>query len=84
MAPPGPRLPFAGFLDRPAADCASAEEWQAHAVAHYGDAVLEDVRRQCVRLAIDAASWGHWLASEREGRLPVPRLRAAKLVDRLR
>ena len=52
---------------RLAADGASVEEWQALAVAHYGDAVLEDVRRRCVRLSIGAASWGEWSVSEREG-----------------
>jgi hypothetical protein len=67
MAPADSRLRFADFLDRLAADCASAEEWQAHAVAHYGDELLEDVRRRCVRLAVNAANWGKWSAHERDG-----------------
>ena len=67
MLSPDPRLTFANFLDRLAADRTNAEEWHALVVAHYGDTVLEDVRRRCVRLAIGAASRGEWSACEREG-----------------
>jgi hypothetical protein len=67
MAGPVARLTFADFLDRLALGQASLGEWQSLAVAHYGDEVLEDVRRRCVRLANGASSWGDWSASEREG-----------------
>lgn len=67
MVVPVARLTFADFLDRLALGQASPEEWRSRAVAHYGDEVLEDVRRRCVRLAIGSSSWGDWSASEREG-----------------
>ncbi len=67
MIGPAARLAFADFLDRLAVGRASPEEWESLAVAHYGDEVLEDVRRRCVRLAIGSSSWGDWTASEREG-----------------
>jgi hypothetical protein len=67
MADPDLRFAFAELLDRLALGQATAEEWQTLAVAHYGDEVLEDVRRRCVRLAIDSLAWGDWSTSEREG-----------------
>ncbi|MBI1325071.1 hypothetical protein GC170_18050 [bacterium] len=67
MSPVDPRLKFADFLVRLAADDVCSEEWQALVVAHYGDEVLENVRRRCVQLAIGASTWGDWSVSEREG-----------------
>ena len=67
LAGPDARLAFADFLDRLALDLASEEEWTSRVVEHYGDEVLEDVRRRCVRLAIASSAWGEWSESEREG-----------------
>ncbi len=67
MTDPDARLAFVRFLDRLALGRASREEWQAFVVAHYSDEELEDVRRRCVRLAINSPTWGEWSAPERDG-----------------
>jgi hypothetical protein len=61
------RLAFASLLDRLAHGQATREEWQALVVGHYGDEGLEDVRRRCVRLAINSTTWDDWSATERDG-----------------
>jgi hypothetical protein len=45
------RLQFADFLDRLADGPVGAEEWLSFVVTHYPDEFLEEIRRQCVRLA---------------------------------
>ncbi|HYF36395.1 MAG TPA: hypothetical protein VD994_13960, partial [Prosthecobacter sp.] len=48
------RRAFANFLDRLAIGSTSPEDWSLYAVNHYVPAPLEDIRRQCVQIAIDA------------------------------
>jgi len=45
------RQQFAGFLQRLANNEITLEDWDDHAVAHYFDKTLEDVRCDVVRLA---------------------------------
>ena len=48
------RLRFAAFLERLADHVASDVEWQDAIVQHYADQLLENVRRECVRLLYNA------------------------------
>ena len=47
---PAARLHFAAFLERLADNAATDVEWQEAIVQHYADQLLENVRRECVRL----------------------------------
>lgn len=48
------RRAFADFLDRLAAGGWNRDEWGEYAVNHYHDETLEEYRRNCVRLSIEA------------------------------
>jgi hypothetical protein len=48
------REAFADFLDRLAAGTSPRADWVEHAVNHYKDEKLEEYRRGCVRLAVQA------------------------------
>ena len=48
------RHAFAAFLDRLAAGTLADDDWAAYLVNHYPDETLEEYRRNCVRLAIEA------------------------------
>lgn len=48
------RLAFADFLDRLADGASSVEDWSKHVAGHYRDETLEEYRRNCVRLSIEA------------------------------
>jgi hypothetical protein len=59
------RLAFADFLDRLASGAADTEQWQTFAVTHYFDNVLEEIRRRCVRVAIQVPERNSWSEEER-------------------
>ncbi|QEH35085.1 hypothetical protein OJF2_36300 [Aquisphaera giovannonii] len=67
MSATAPRHTVADFLDRLADGRSGDEEWRALAVAHCEDAVLEDARCRCMRLAIAAPPWRDRSAAGREG-----------------
>ena len=48
------REAFADFLDKLAAGTSSRADWVEYAVTHYQDEKMEERRRDCVRLAIQA------------------------------
>ena len=48
------RHTFAAFLDRLAAGTLADDDWAEYAVNHYPDETLEECRRNCVQLAIEA------------------------------
>jgi hypothetical protein len=47
------RQSFADFLDRLSTGTQDRDDWREYAVNHYHDEMLEQIRRDCVRLAIE-------------------------------
>jgi hypothetical protein len=58
------RAEFADFLRRVAAGDEGAIEWQRFIVTHYQDELLENIRRQMVKLSIDRDGGKEWSDSE--------------------
>jgi hypothetical protein len=58
------RAAFAAFLERVAEAEVAPEVWQEFLVNHYHDEPLEEIRRQCVRLAIQKPTRS-WTEEER-------------------
>jgi hypothetical protein len=48
------RRAFADFLERLARGEGRPDDWDEYAVNHYKDETLEECRRNCVRLSIEA------------------------------
>jgi hypothetical protein len=62
------RSAFASFLERMAVGAEQPHDWYDHVVLHYPDEVLEEIRRELVRLSIARNPNGHpvWIAADRE------------------
>ena len=54
MADMTKRRAFADFLDRLSGGTSDRDDWGEYVVNHYRDETLEECRRNCVRLAIEA------------------------------
>jgi hypothetical protein len=62
----GRRCAFANFLEQLASSGSiPREQWQTFVVTHYPDDALEEIRRQCVRLAISVDERNDWSEGER-------------------
>ena len=48
------RRAFADFLERLSTKPFNPDDWLEYAVNHYHDKELEEIRRRCVRLSIEA------------------------------
>ena len=59
------RRAFADFLDDLALGNFDTGQWQTYAVAHYFDELLEETRRQCVRLSIQVQNRSSWSEAEK-------------------
>lgn len=55
------RQVFDDFLDRLISDKTNPDEWQTLLANHYSNEVLEEIRRQLVRLSIQSPNSLNWL-----------------------
>lgn len=60
------RIEFAAFLRRLSAGAIGCLEWNRFLTVHYPDELLEEVRRNVVRLSIERGATLTWSDSERE------------------